>query len=716
MHSAGDQMQHLTDRKGVLDRLPELLAEIRRHPDDMSRRDLLAAFLIERGDPRSEWIQIQCANELLEPKGTWQHWIAEFTQFELDDNDRREAELLESFGSQWFDNPPSCLEVTPRRGLFEVQLSEELTGQLDVAACWLRRQQPWIEKLSISIDDEKVLLFLADQGLLGQIATFHLHTNCELSPIAFERLSQLDQLRSLSINGDAFTDESFKHLAHLGSLQSLELLGLQYFHGSGLHAIATLAELRKLRVVLGGEFTHLSGLSALRSLEHLTIQFSYSRDNPQLCDRICEAIQAIHSLTTLQLSGTGGQGATNVGLRALSELKNLKSLTLEHASDADLGILASLPQLRELSLGGGATTDAQLKQVAQLKLLRHFAVWLTRISGVGLSHLSALEHLRTLTIPQLNTLCPQLSQFAGRHVPTYLELFGNEVTDDGIKHLLQLSQLTAIDLRNTAVTSQGLETLSQLPRLESLNLGLNQLVGLHPDIVGRWTSLRKLSVWGRGGLRPLSLFSVLSELSIALELQHGNFDEEELAFLSEMLQIKLLDISNTTSITNDGLRHLSSLTQLQQLLLGESEITEEGLRFLSEMRQLRELALSEIPLDGDGLQNLHGMKKLLNLKLNHTGVTDAGMPHLAHLSQLEYLDLYRSKLTDSGLAHLTSLRRLTSLNLSHSQVSDAGVAHLIQMPSLRHLWINQTEITETGYQMLQRALPQCSCRYSFNDD
>lgn len=697
------------------DRLLKFLADIRRQPDDMRLRERLAQFLEDRGDPRVEWIRIQCANDQLEMTFL-PNWIAQFTQFDLDENDRREAALLESYGGEWFASPPPCVEAIPQRGLFEVQLSEDVTQELQTVANWLRRQQPWIETLSISVDEEHVFLFLAEQGLLDEIAHLHLYVNCELSVGALNCLAHLVQLHSLLLNGGTFTDESLEHVGRLRSLRSLELLSCESFHGQGLFAIAALPELRRLTVRLGGEFTEFGGLAALQRLEHLKIRCSYPRDEPQLCDRICKAVRALGALQTLHIGESTEQGATNVGLRALGGLTRLESLTLELAADADVELLAALPQLQELNLCGAGATDAQLERVARLKSLRRFGLWSDKISGAGLPHLSALEQLESLSIHGLRTLSPQMSRFAGRRVPSRLELIGKDVTDESLQALSPLSQLTALDLRNAGVTSDGLQSLCDLPRLAALFVRLEQLQGFPPDVAGRWTSLRKLCVCGRASLRPLSYFRSLPDLSIVLELLYGDFDETELAFLSDMPQIKLLDISNSASISNAGLRHLAGLTQLQQLSLGESEITEDGLRFLSGMHEMRELRLGDIPLQGDGLKEFQGMTNLLTLRLNHTGVTDAGMPHVARLAHLEDLDLYRSQITDGGLVHLTALRRLKSLNLSYCCITDAGVAHLVQMPRLQHLWINQTEITETGYRELQLALPQCSFRYSRDEN
>lgn len=97
--------------------------------------------------------------------------------------------------------------------------------------------------------------------------------------------------------------------------------------------------------------------------------------------------------------------------------------------DEDLRQLASIPQLRRLTIGG----------------------WDMAYSDMGLQALAALEHLEHLS----------LCQAPG-------------VSDMGMKIVAQLPNLRSLDITYTAVTDVGLEHLLDAPQLEEVAYGWAQ--------------------------------------------------------------------------------------------------------------------------------------------------------------------------------------------------------------------------------------------------
>lgn len=89
-----------------------------------------------------------------------------------------------------------------------------------------------------------------------------------------------------------------------------------------------------------------------------------------------------------------------------------------------------------------------------------------------------------------------------------------------------------------------------------------------------------------------------------------------------------LDVYSSSRVTDDWLKHLAPLKELQWLNLSGTEVTDAG------------------------LMELAGFKKLQTLKLAGTEVTDAGLKELASLKELRILDLKKTKVTDAGVAEL----------------------------------------------------------------
>ena len=63
-----------------------------------------------------------------------------------------------------------------------------------------------------------------------------------------------------------------------------------------------------------------------------------------------------------------------------------------------------------------------------------------------------------------------------------------------------------------------------------------------------------------------------------------------------------------------------------------------------------------------GLEHLKSLSQLKTLELYDTNITDAGLEHLKGLKQLEKLSLYHTRITDTGLANL--LKHLPNCGLT----------------------------------------------------
>jgi hypothetical protein len=154
-----------------------------------------------------------------------------------------------------------------------------------------------------------------------------------------------------------------------------------------------------------------------------------------------------------------------------------------------------------------------------------------------------------------------------------------------------------------------------------------------------------------------------------------------------------LDLRHT-KVTDDGLRHLEGLSQIQQLALGNDD---------PRFRLLVPRPIS--PITDAGLIHLKGLTRLMNLHLDGLPITDAGLDALKDLPTLGGLYLSRTKIKGPGLGRLKSLPNLAGLYLDQSEINDEGLSFLAGASNLYVLSINGVGLTGKGLNAL-KGLPR----------
>jgi hypothetical protein len=188
-------------------------------------------------------------------------------------------------------------------------------------------------------------------------------------------------------------------------------------------------------------------------------------------------------------------------------------------------------------------------------------------------------------------------------VPFGLGLYGDAVTDAGLKELAGLKSLRALYVASDSVTDAGLKELAALKRVQGIDVSRTKVTA--------------------AGLKELA-----------------------------GLKLKSLDIPRSAQ-TDEGLKHyLAAIEPPTFLYLVEWNVTDPGLKELVGLAKTEHLYLSRTQVTDVGLKELAGLKNLRTLELQKTKVTDAGLKHLAGLKSLQSLHLDGTEVTDVGLKDL----------------------------------------------------------------
>jgi internalin A len=278
----------------------------------------------------------------------------------------------------------------------------------------------------------------------------------------------------------------------------------------------------------------------------------------------------------------------------------------------------------------------------------------------------------------------------------HLNLLQSGITDKGMIHLRNLTELRSLSLWNTQVTDVGAAHLAGLTKLEALRLSLTQV--------------------GDRGLIHLRRLSKLRSLELGDD--RGPITDAGLAMLADMNELRVLIIRDS-QVTATGLGHLRGMRHLRVLRLENSVLDDATLEQLAHFPELEELSVGHwdraeaaLKITDTGAKHVVGLRKLKKLTL-HGQVTDATLAGIAELTELRELHLTKTQISSQGVEKLRALPHLESLSLGSLMVKDDAVAALKQLRGLKMLNIKETAISKKGAYELGKAQPKLLLGYNF---
>lgn len=241
-----------------------------------------------------------------------------------------------------------------------------------------------------------------------------------------------------------------------------------------------------------------------------------------------------------------------------------------------------------------------------------------------------------------------------------VDLRSSFITDSDMPRLAELRDLKRLDISLTRISDRGLRTLKAAPAIENLNLYFAELVSDEGTAIFRnWKHLKRLNLHGT------------------------KITDSTLEILEGVPSLEWLDIG-WAQITDTGLDHLSSLTNLRALAMGGNKLTSASLQVLRQLPQLEYLdiggtqrtdsGLWSMLLTDDGVQAIASVTELRELRMAGTSITGRGIAMLKTLSKLERLNLQGCKrLGEDAAEALTGFRQLRNLDLKDSGLSTQAI-------------------------------------------
>jgi serine/threonine protein kinase len=201
---------------------------------------------------------------------------------------------------------------------------------------------------------------------------------------------------------------------------------------------------------------------------------------------------SIRSLTQLQKLEIRTASIGDAFLKSISGLPNLSYLWCYQTDITDSGAtyFQNFPKLKQLGLSETQIGDFGLEKISALNL-EELRLSNTRITPAGLKFLEKMPSLKILLVGR-NSIGDAGARAVSKLTKLeHLSLESTNLTNEGLKEILSLKNLTNLDLHgNNQLSNSSLDILNQLPNLRSLHIGkcgisksaLNKFRESHPGL------------------------------------------------------------------------------------------------------------------------------------------------------------------------------------------------------------------------------------------
>ena len=443
------------------------------------------------------------------------------------------------------------------------------------------------------------------------------------------------------------------------------------------------------------EIDSLQDLVFFPKLETLQLGNSYNEIAPNIIS--LEGIENCTKLSTLKIYYGPDKDYT-----AMSKLNNLNSFYKQGGSDFE-SIINGLKYCRTLK-------SLDLRNIRNIKSMK-------RISELGNlekllirgSNLSKIEGLKNQTnLKYLDLAVNNITEVKGLETLSNLEnlyLSYNKIID--ITPLCENSLLKLLDLRGNNNIDGNREnyTVEELNKLNEIGEILDRQgeINLDIDKLGLFTNYKKLNLSGQNLITLENLEGLTKLESLNLGFNNINLeDEKSKEILGNMTKLKYLDLSYNKVTDISSINNLKNLTHLylnnneKQLNLKQIEdiisnleslyVTTESLKTILNCDMSK---ISKLNIPGGNLTEIPDLSKFKNLSILRINKNPniANFNEITNIPSLKNLELRGNNL-HGRMIDFSKLVNLTNLNLSYNTLWSEDLENLKVLKNNMNLTIN----------------------------
>ncbi|MDF7824408.1 thioredoxin family protein [Pontiellaceae bacterium B12227] len=176
------------------------------------------------------------------------------------------------------------------------------------------------------------------------------------------------------------------------------------------------------------------------------------------------------------------------------------------------------------------------------------------------------------------------------------------------------------------------------------------------------------------------------------------------ALASQIPDLQALNLGFSSGLTDEGMKFIGQMKQLESLRLTGTEITDQGIAELAGCTNLSSLSIQGTAFTGNALQPIAALPRLQTLEISGGTETIKGLALLATAPALENLAL-NIGLSDNHLKQLADFPSLKALRITGGTITDAGLHHFQALEKLTRVYFSDTGVTYAGTQQLKKQCP-----------
>jgi Leucine Rich repeat len=235
---------------------------------------------------------------------------------------------------------------------------------------------------------------------------------------------------------------------------------------------------------------------------------------------------------------------------------------------------------------------AFFEHLGHITTLESLNIISTKFNDAWMPHIAKLTNLKTLRFTNNGKLTDAgMEQLAGLKNLEQFSFVGTAITGQAYAKFDGFTKLTRVSHRGSQIGDEGLKELCEhLPNLESISLAHARFTDAGAVHLAKLTKLKGLEI-GTHHATPASLRHIQTLPLEYLQLGEGFDKSESLPMIQGIRTLKRLTLTNCSATTDDDLKVLATMKQLETLELGSLPLTDERIAQLQGMGFLKELKL-----------------------------------------------------------------------------------------------------------------------------